>query len=285
MLLVGAVAGLDYAIGTVVSVDLLYVVAVLAVGWVGCRRHAVAVAVLAATASLAAHLATAGGEPPLPIVWHALTDMAVLILLAVLLDSLYRAVDRQRQLAEVDSLTGALNRRAFEIAAERERRRASRQGTPLSLAYLDVDHFKRANDRLGHHAGDRLLEAVAAAIARAVRATDLLARMGGDEFVLLLPETDAREAMTVVQRVRAVTAAAARAAGYPVALSAGIATFRGVPESVDIMLAAADGLLYKAKESGRDRVMGAVVPGPWGAWDTAALPSQAGEPLPRIPVR
>ena len=95
--------------------------------------------------------------------------------------------------------------------------------------------------------------------------------MGGDEFVLLLPETDAREAMTVVQRVRAAAAAAARAAGYPAALSAGIATFRFPPESVDAMLAAADDLLYKAKAAGRDRVVGAVMPGPWPRWAAASL--------------
>ena len=94
---------------------------------------------------------------------------------------------------------------------------------------------------------------MAAAIARTVRATDLFARVGGDEFVLLLPETDARAAMAVVQRVRAAAATAARAAGYPAALSAGIATFRFPPESVDAMLAAADDLLYKAKAAGRDR--------------------------------
>ncbi|MCU0281608.1 MAG: GGDEF domain-containing protein [Acidimicrobiia bacterium] len=118
-----------------------------------------------------------------------------------------------------------------------------------------------------------MLAEVARAISEAVRGTDLFARMGGDEFVLLLPETDAREAMTVVQRVRAAAASAARAAGYPVALSAGITTFRFPPESVDAMLAAADDLLYKAKAAGRDRVVGAVASGPW---PRERAPQQAG---------
>ena len=277
-LLVSAVAALDYLTGAAVSVDLLYVLAVMAVTWVGCRRYAVLVAVLAAAEGLAAQAASGAGMAlTLPLVWDALTNLVVLTLVAVLLDSLHRALEHQRHLAAVDSLTGALNRRAFEIAAERERLRAARHGTALSLAYLDVDHFKKANDRLGHHAGDRVLEKVAAAIAQSVRATDLFARMGGDEFVLLLPETDAREAMTVVQRVRVAAAAAAQAAGYPVALSAGIATFRFPPESVDAMLAAADDLLYKAKEAGRDRVVGAVAPGPWPRWAAASL-----HPDPRV---
>ena len=272
VLLVSAVAGLDYVTGAAVSVDLLYVLAVMAVTWVGCRRHAVLVAVLAAAEGLAAQTAIGSGAAlTLSAAWNALTDLVVLTLVAVLLDSLHRALEHQRHLATVDSLTGALNRRAFEIAAERERLRSARHGGALSLAYLDVDHFKAANDRLGHHAGDRMLEQVAAAIAQAVRATDLFARMGGDEFVLLLPETDAREAMAVVQRVRAAAAAAARAAGYPAALSAGIATFRFPPESVDAMLAAADNLLYKAKEAGRDRVVGAVSPGPWPRFTAASL--------------
>ena len=214
--LVSAVAGLDYLSGPVVSVDLLYVLVVMAITWVGCRRHAVLVAVLAAAEGLGAQVAAArGAVPALPTVWNALTDLVVLTLVAVLLDTLHSAVEHHRHLATVDSLTGAMNRRAFEIAAERERLRAARHGTPLSLAYLDVDHFKAANDRLGHHAGDRVLEQVAAAIAHSVRATDLFARMGGDEFVLLLPETDAREAMTVVQRVRAAAASAGREAGHP----------------------------------------------------------------------
>lgn len=272
IVLVSAVAGLDYLTGTIVSVDLLYVLAVMAVTWIGCRRHAVLVAVLAAAEGLLAHVAAGPGTTlTLSVVWNALTLLVVLTLVAVLLDSLHRSLEHQRHLAAVDSLTGALNRRAFEIAAERERLRAARHGTALSLAYLDVDHFKAANDRLGHHAGDRVLAEVARAITDAVRGTDLFARTGGDEFVLLLPETDAREAMTVVQRVRAAAASAARAAGYPVALSAGIATFRYPPESVDAMLAAADDLLYKAKAAGRDRVVGAVAPGPWPRFAAASL--------------
>jgi diguanylate cyclase (GGDEF)-like protein len=272
IVLVSAVAGLDYLTGTIVSVDLLYVLAVMAVTWIGCRRHAVLVAVLAAAEGLLAQIAAGPGTTlTLSAVWNALTQLVVLTLVAVLLDSLHRALEHQRHLAAVDSLTGALNRRAFEIAAERERLRAARHGTALSLAYLDVDHFKAANDRLGHHAGDRVLAEVARAISEAVRGTDLFARMGGDEFVLLLPETDAREAMTVVQRVRAAAASAARAAGYPVALSAGITTFRFPPESVDAMLAAADDLLYKAKAAGRDRVVGAVASGPWPRWAAASL--------------
>jgi len=278
---VSAVAGLDYLTGTAVSVDLLYVLAVMAVTWVGCRRHAVLVAVLAAAESLAAEAASgAGWTLTLAAVWNALTGLVVLTLVAVMLDSRHRAVEHQRHLATVDSLTGALNRRAFEIAAERERLRAARHGTVLTLAYLDVDHFKSANDRLGHRAGDKVLEEVAAAVTRTVRATDLFARVGGDEFVLLLPETDAREAMTVVQRVRAAAATAARASGYPAALSAGIATFRFPPESVDAMLAAADDLLYKAKAAGRDRVVGAVMPGPWPRWAAASLQPDARALIP-----
>ncbi|MBM3694842.1 MAG: GGDEF domain-containing protein [Actinobacteria bacterium] len=272
VVLVSAVGGLDYLTGAEVSVSLLYVLAVMAVTWVGCRRHAILVALLAAAEGLAAQAVHGTAVAlTLPIIWNALTDLVVLVLVAVLLDSLHRAVEHQRHLAAVDSLTGVLNRRAFEIAAERERLRAARHGTTLSLAYLDVDHFKAANDRLGHHAGDRVLAAVARAITGAVRGTDLLARVGGDEFVLLLPETDAREAMNVVQRVRAAAASGARAAGYPAALSAGIATFRYPPESVDAMLAAADDLLYKAKQAGRDRVIGAVASGPWPRWAAASL--------------
>jgi diguanylate cyclase (GGDEF)-like protein len=270
--LVTLVAWLDSATGPALSVEALNVLVVVGVTWMGSRRHATLIAVLAATEDLAVTALVAEPAMVTPAsLWNAATSLGVLVLVVVLLDSLHRSLEHQRRLAAMDALTGVLNRRAFEIAAERERLRAARHGTPLSVAFLDLDHFKTANDRLGHRVGDRLLAAVAEAVTNTVRGTDLFARLGGDEFVLLLPETDAREAMTVVQRVRAAAAAAGRAQGHPTAMSAGIATFRFPPESVDAMLAAADHLMYQAKEAGRDRVVGAVVAGPWPRWAAASL--------------
>jgi diguanylate cyclase (GGDEF)-like protein len=173
---------------------------------------------------------------------------------------LHGALSAERRLATIDAATGALNRRAFTAAAERERRRAERSGRPLSLAYLDLDGLKGVNDRLGHRAGDRALRTAAAALSSSLRAGDLIGRVGGDEFALLLPDTDVLGAARASERMRHTVAAACREGNVPVTASVGTATFRFPPTSVGDMLAAADRLMYRSKEAGGNRVTGSVVP-------------------------
>lgn len=160
-------------------------------------------------------------------------------------------------LARTDPLTGLANRREFERALRREWHRARRQGSRLSLAMLDVDHFKLYNDRLGHPAGDACLKVLADLLGEcAQRGTDLAARLGGEEFVLLLPDTGREEAEGLVRRLRDRLRDAGL--GHPdsplgdnVTLSAGLVTRipSGDPEA---MLAQADAALYRAKAGGRD---------------------------------
>jgi diguanylate cyclase (GGDEF)-like protein len=181
--------------------------------------------------------------------------MAVVMLLVA---RLHASAAAHRRLAITDAATGALTRRAFVAAAERERRRAERSGRPLSIAYLDLDGLKSVNDRSGHRAGDRVLRAAANAVAGALRGDDAVGRVGGDEFAVLLPDADVLGAARIAERLRKAVATACRAPG--VTASVGAATFRFPPSSVDDMLAAADRLMYRSKEAGGDKVTGAVIP-------------------------
>ena len=168
-----------------------------------------------------------------------------------------------RALATSDSLTGAANRRHFVEQASRERERALRSGAPLSLCLFDADHFKGINDQFGHVAGDHVLTAMAQAAKGALRASDLLGRLGGEEFAILLPDTDLAGALVVAERVRAAVAAtevqsgevpsAQVAAPIRVTISLGVAERRG-DESIETLLKRADRALYVAKDQGRDRV-------------------------------
>jgi diguanylate cyclase (GGDEF)-like protein len=264
VVLVALIAFGDWVTGPELSFSVLYMGAVVAVTWLGSRRHGMLVAGLAAAESLLATVLGHGALGPADI-WNASTQLAVLVLTATLIGSLRRALVDQRRMAMVDPLTGAMNRRAFQLVAERERLRAGREGTPLSLAYFDLDDFKEINDRLGHAAGDDLLTGFATAVNETIRGTDLLARIGGDEFVLLLPDTDAREAMLVVDRVRNLLVDET-GSGATVTTSVGIATFRFPPNTVDALLAGADDLLYQAKGRGGDTVAGMVIVGPWTRW-------------------
>ncbi len=171
-----------------------------------------------------------------------------------------RAANEQlERLAERDGLTGLYNHRRFQQALSQEVSRCSRTGAPMSLLMVDVDHFKRVNDLLGHPAGDEVLRGVADRIARAVRAIDLCARYGGEEFAVVLPGATLAEASFVAERVRAAVETTMNdvPARPPVTVSVGLATWPGDGGSVADVLAAADRALYAAKNAGRNRVCAA----------------------------
>lgn len=169
---------------------------------------------------------------------------------------LEQLVQQTKELAIRDELTGAFNRRHMMGRLGDDAARARRYKTPLSVCLLDIDYFKRINDTLGHPAGDAVLRAVASFFPTLLRSTDVFARFGGEEFLLLLPETDLRGARGLAERVR-IGASRLAVEGLPadfrITLSAGVAQFRA-DESVDALLKRADIALYRAKESGRNRV-------------------------------
>ncbi|MDW5593853.1 GGDEF domain-containing protein [Conexibacter stalactiti] len=165
--------------------------------------------------------------------------------------------------ARVDPLTGLLNRRGFEERIELERRRAQRDRSSLAVATFDVDHFKAVNDVHGHDAGDRVLAWVARVLTEHVRGIDVVARLGGEEFVVLLPRTEADGALALGERVREALTTTPPLSGRDragvvrdlrVTISGGVAA-AVAPADVQALLDAADRALYEAKRSGRDRVL------------------------------
>jgi diguanylate cyclase (GGDEF)-like protein len=160
-----------------------------------------------------------------------------------------------------DGLTGIANRRHFDVAMEREHRRARRNGVPLSLLMIDIDHFKAYNDHYGHQKGDQCLIQVAAALAAMLkRSSDLMARYGGEEFAMILPDTDSTQAALMAEsiRARAQELALPHAHGGDagvVTVSIGVATRRADAQlDIEALIGAADRALYQAKRSGRNRV-------------------------------
>lgn len=160
-----------------------------------------------------------------------------------------------RRQAQTDELTDLANRRRFMSALEQEIARTSRFGTPLSLVLFDLDRFKRVNDHCGHQVGDLVLRRTADAVRTRIRGTDLAARIGGEEFAILLPGSDAAGAVTFAEKLRRDIRreVAVESVRWPTTASFGVAEFRqGM--SIETLVGAADRALYQAKAEGRNRV-------------------------------
>ncbi|HEY8172800.1 MAG TPA: GGDEF domain-containing protein [Dehalococcoidia bacterium] len=154
--------------------------------------------------------------------------------------------------ATTDSLTGLPNRRRFHSDYARYLAQAVEEGIPLAVMLVDVDHFKEINDRDGHPAGDDKLREVAAGFAGAMRADDVVARYGGDEFVVVAPRTNRENAMGLAERL------CNAATGCAMSVSIGVAVFPEDADDSDGLIAAADAALYRAKQAGRDCIRGAL---------------------------
>jgi diguanylate cyclase (GGDEF)-like protein len=169
-----------------------------------------------------------------------------------------RAEEALQQQATTDEITGVTNRRHFLALASQELKRAIRHQRPLSIALIDLDHFKQINDTHGHAGGDQALKIFTQICQQHIRAIDLIARFGGDEFVLLLPVTTGEQAYEVLERVRlALIVEALELNGEPllITISVGIAVCHpGEPETLETLLGHADQALYRAKKAGRNRV-------------------------------
>lgn len=176
----------------------------------------------------------------------SLTDLA-----SIVVDEL-----ELRMLARTDALTGAMSRRAFRDEAGRAFDLAARHGHEISLLALDLDHFKSVNDTYGHVMGDAVLSRTVAASMRELRSSDLIARIGGEEFVAMLPHAGGQAALEVAERLRrAIAAETYRAGGatFQVSASIGVATRTRAAPDVDTLLREADAALYIAKRKGRNR--------------------------------
>ncbi len=178
-------------------------------------------------------------------------------------DRLRRSAEESRRRAEAasemsmtDALTGLLNRYGLQRALQRELAESRRYARPLSCLLLDLDHFKSVNDTYGHAAGDAALAQAAHVLAETVRGSDVVCRYGGEEFLVLAPETALRGALALAEKIRRAVSSrlfGADARAFPLALAVGVAELRP-SESGNDMIARADEALYQAKQRGRDRV-------------------------------
>jgi diguanylate cyclase (GGDEF)-like protein len=238
---------LDYVTGYEISFAVFYLVPAGVAAWLAGRRPGILFAV---AASLCWYLAERGGgypysHPAIP-VWNAAVRLAFFVIVAFLLAVLRERMLAERQLAKTDSLTGALNARAFAEQLGHDLAVAGRVGSPLTLAYIDLDNFKQINDTFGHGEGDEVLRAVAHTLAAGTRRSDSVVRLGGDEFALILPGTDLEGADALLSGLCGALRDLAPT-GRAVTWSIGAVVFEEPPADADAAVEAADRLMYQAK--------------------------------------
>ncbi len=273
VLLIALVATADWFSAAEVAASLGYLIPISVAAWCHGRRVAAAVAISCAATWLWVDVQTRWDQIVTHIEVVNLTVLfVVFVVFGVLLGNLRHQLERHLHLAHTDSLTGIPNRRSFWNAARRELERCRRHGLPFTVAYLDLDGFKGVNDRFGHRRGDELLRQVAQALPRSLRTLDMAARVGGDEFALLLPGTDEQGARAVLERLTAELGQLHGARALGVGFSIGGITVLTAPETVDAVMARADALMYEMKRSGAGQLR-------HEAMGVAAAP--AGPPRPR----
>ena len=270
-LLTPDVAGVEAVVATLVWFPLVFVYSSVAFDGERSLRYSAAVYVLFTLVTLPHAFASLGGD--LIVSGFGLFLQAYLAY-AVTIAALYFFADLQqrmvameetartmRKLANTDALTGLANRRQGEEQLARELRRAERYGRVFSVLMLDIDHFKDLNDRFGHQAGDDVLVDLSRRIDAMVRASDTVARWGGEEFLLLTPETSIGDAQRLAEMIRQHVTDNSLAGRYQVTVSLGVASYRP-GDTLSSLVARSDAALYLAKRGGRNQVRLEIVPAP-----------------------
>jgi diguanylate cyclase (GGDEF)-like protein len=245
----------DYVIGSEISLAVFYLGPVGLATWYAGKKTGTLVAMISSLCALADDLAAGHFQVrPGILAWTGLLNLGFMLVVVYLLATLRSQIEFAEKVARSDSVTGLFNRRAFLEHLELHLSLAGRDGKPTTLAYLDLDDFKRINDRYGHQAGDEVLRLVATALQESTRRTDVVARLGGDEFALLIVGADQVSAVGVIAKVRHALLQLADPKRAGVRCSIGCVTFNPPPPNASVALQAVDALMYQIKRRGKNGV-------------------------------
>jgi len=241
--------------GLEISASIFYLLPVSLASWCAGRREG---GFIALASSVAWYVADwyAGRHYSHPLIhyWNMAAMFGFFFVVSFTLSGLKMALEKEKNLARVDPLTGVVNVRYFAELADKEVERCRRYGRPLTLIYLDCDNFKEINDHFSHQGGDRLLRSLGLALQRHTRSTDIVVRMGGDEFAILMPETGEQIVPRAIEGFKSRLQESLQQSGWSVTFSLGAAIFLDPPESVDLLIKSADCLMFLAKNDGKNRI-------------------------------
>jgi diguanylate cyclase (GGDEF)-like protein len=254
-MLIVVIAFIDFYTGHQWSFSIFYLFPIMWITWQTGKTGGIIYSVLSAFAWLEADLlAQHLYDNAIIPYWNALMRLGMFIIITLILSALKRSLENEKFNSRTDHLTKMANSKAFMEILQQEADRGRRYERQFSIAYVDVDNFKEVNDRWGHQAGDALLQKIANLLRSAVRQTDHVGRMGGDEFCILFPETDQKNAEEVLGRLMIDLEFMSDSGKYPIGFSIGCVTFINIPHSIDEIIQKADDLMYEVKKHGKNRV-------------------------------
>ncbi len=253
-LMVALLGVIDYFSGYEMSFAIFYLLPVMFIGWFSERRYAIAISILSGVVwyiadILSGHLYS---HPILP-VWNAIMRLGFFLLIVFSLSEIKRLLVSEQTSARIDFLTGISNSRNFIENAKKEIERSARFSHPFTLAYVDIDNFKKVNDSLGHAEGDELLQVVAQTIKGHIRSVDMVARLGGDEFAILLLETNEKDANSTMVKIQTKLLEVVKQHNWPVSFSMGAVTSHEKC-NLDDLIKEADNLMYIIKDRGKNSI-------------------------------
>jgi diguanylate cyclase (GGDEF)-like protein len=257
LLLAASISAVDILVGYEISTSFFFLIPIALATWYGNYRQGVFLSILSAFIwhLIDNFVSVHPYSHPLIPYWNTGMRLGLFLITARFLAQLRTQSNIEQRLSRTDGLTGVLNGRGFAEAAEKMFELAARHGRPTTIAYIDLDNFKKVNDQRGHSEGDKVLQTVGKILLNSVRKTEVAGRLGGDEFALALPETNETGAQAAFNKLRMNLALAMHDRNWSVGFSIGVISFDLPPANFDEAVRLADALMYKVKKSGKNNIL------------------------------
>ena len=251
---ISVIAYIDYFFGSNINLFVLYLIPCVLATWYIQIRYGLFFVVFAVFISYLSDIILKTNTNILYTSINAIARMSVFIVAVITVDKIKKLTNELERLTLTDPLTQIGNKRAAFARGDEEIQKMKRSKLPLSILFIDLDNFKSVNDTFGHEAGDEVIAKTGATLKNIIRTTDFTARIGGDEFVVMLYDTNIKGALVTAEKIRAELEEIFSNQGYGVTSSIGAATFIKPPHSFSAALDCADSLMYKAKNTSKNAI-------------------------------